>query len=81
MSEWKQHHMCADIQGLLRQSDKMLHKLFKLDDGSKPTGQYAREFLKLKLAKGWKVFPMDGCDNFDPQTGCKGHAMPEYKIT
>lgn len=36
-----------------------------------------REFLRYQLAMGRRVLPMDGCDNFDYQTGCLGHEKEE----
>ena len=34
-----------------------------------------RDFMKLQLAMGRRVLPCGDCDNFDYQTGCKGHEI------
>lgn len=66
-------HMCIDIQGVLRRSDKDLQALFH-EDGIKRTGKYVRDWLKLQLAKGKRVLPMgERCEGFDDVTGCPGH--------
>lgn len=61
-------HMALDIQGALRHSDRALAKMF-----NEKNGFIVRQTLKLELAKGHLVYPMDGCDNFDPIKGCLGH--------
>ncbi len=66
-------HMCMSIAGALKR--KSLKGLGNNDDGTPATDRQMREWLKYKQAMGWRVVPMDGCDNFDPQTGCKGHPI------
>ena len=70
-------HMCADIRGMLnnyRRKDS-LKDVFVDDNGKKLSDYEAREYLYDCLAKGWKVIPCGECDNFDYQTGCKGHEI------
>jgi hypothetical protein len=68
--------MCVDIEGVLRWPDKQLSMLFTENGVNRP-GRYVRDWLKLQLAHGKKVLPMGECDNFDYQTGCKGHPINE----
>jgi len=68
-------HMCANIEGLLKRSDSFLGKLFN-DDGKQVSGKRVREWLKQQLAEGKRVIPCGTCDNFDYQTGCRGHEVP-----
>lgn len=68
-------HMCANIRGMLRNHSRKgsLKNVFTDDNGHKLSDEEAREYLYDCLSKGWKVIPMADCDNFDYQTGCKGH--------
>ena len=67
-------HMCADIRGMLNNyTRKNSLKGVFTDAGRKLSHEEAREYLYDCLAKGWRVIPMCDCDNFDYQTGCKGH--------
>lgn len=71
-------HMCIDISGVLRWPNAKLQKLFYDKDGTPRSGAYVRDYLRLELAKGRRVLPMGTeCDNFDYQTGCKGHPQEE----
>lgn len=72
-------HMCLDIEGFLsnaRFPDKF-KGMFKHDDGSPMSPADARAELFACLRKGWRVIPLGACDNFDYQTGCRGHRGPE----
>lgn len=70
------HHMCVDIEGVLRWPDKDLRKLFT-DDGMQRSGKWIRDWLKLQLAQGRKVLPMSKeCEGFNYLTGCPGHPVP-----
>jgi hypothetical protein len=67
-------HMCVDIEGVLRWPDRKLAALFSDDDGTKRSGKYVRDWLKLQLAQGKKVLPMcKECKGFDYINGCPGH--------
>ena len=52
-----------------------LKGVFTTDTGRKLSHEEARDYLYDCLAKGWKVIPYGECDNFDYQTGCKGHSL------
>lgn len=72
-------HCCADIRGMLRYHSRKgsLKGVFTdTETGRKLSDEEAREYLYDCLAKGWRVLPMGDCDNFDYQTGCKGHPSP-----
>lgn len=66
-------HMCLCVAGALRWKDSRLAGLFTKDDGSECTGREAREYLKLQDYQGRRVIPIGDCDNFDYNTGCRGH--------
>jgi hypothetical protein len=72
-------HMCADIRGMLNNYTRKgsLKNTFTDETGHKLSHEEAREYLYDCLAKGWKVIPMGECDNFDYQTGCKGHRVED----
>lgn len=68
-------HMCIDLKGVIKNKfgKKSLKGLFTRQDGTECTHNEAMDYLLECLGKGWKVIPMGECDNFDYQTGCKGH--------
>lgn len=68
------YHLAISVEGALRNmSDCELRGMFKFDGGAPMTPHQARQSLKLELHRGRKVIPCTPCDNFDYQTGCKGH--------
>lgn len=74
------HHMCVDIEGVLRWSNGKIAKLFT-DEGEHKPGSVVRAWLKLQLAQGKRVLPMGECDTFSFQTGCPGHPVEEKPTT
>jgi hypothetical protein len=68
-------HLAADIRGMLENHKRKgsLKGVFKDSNGKPLTDEEARDYLYGCLAKGWRVIPFGDCDNFDYQTGCKGH--------
>jgi hypothetical protein len=75
-------HMCVDIEGVMRWPDGHLRRLFSEDDGSKKSGKFVRDWLKLQLHQGKRVLPMGKeCEGFSYQTGCPGHPVDETKPT
>lgn len=53
--------------GLLRLKDSQLSRLLEMN------AREARKELMIRKAKGDKLIPSDGCDNFCPVKGCLGH--------
>lgn len=71
-------HMCLDIEGAIKNSKVLKGCFIPLDDGRVlNTIAEIRDFLRGQLAMGRKVLPIGHCDNFDYQTGCKGHIIEE----
>ncbi len=67
------HHMCVDIEGVLRWSNTKLSRLFT-DDGIQRPGRTVRDWLKLQLAQGKRVLPIgEKCQGWSDVTGCPGH--------
>ena len=64
-----------DIEGFMRNAKfpRDYRRMFKHDDGRPMTPDEARSQLFAELRQGRRVIPMGDCDNFDYQTGCKGH--------
>lgn len=75
------YHLCIDINGVLRQTGREFAKNFKgvMKDSAGRLMSVAEVRVEFEQAqaRGWKVMPTTECDNFDYQTGCKGH--PEDK--
>lgn len=61
------YHLQASIEGLLSLSNYRLGKMFDRH------GATIRKELKERLAKGEKLIGAEGCEGFDPVTGCPGH--------
>ncbi len=71
------HHMCVDIEGVLRWPDRKLGKLFTVE-GAPQKGSVVRDWLKLQLAQGKRVLPIGtACEGFNFQDGCPGHPVTE----
>ncbi len=70
-------HLCVDIRGLLRKSDRELKGWIKDDSGRIVTPSEARELLLDEIAKGRKVLPgsYPPCEGFSYETGCPGHVQ------
>lgn len=68
------HHLCLSIAGAFRNFGKRkMTGLLQDDDGRNLSDKEVRDYLNECLVKGWRVIPCGDCDNFDYQTGCKGH--------
>lgn len=73
----KRYHCCLSIEGAIRNA-KDLKGCITLDDSRVLMSvKEIRDFMKKQLAMGRKVLPCGDCDNFDYQTGCKGHEVVE----
>jgi hypothetical protein len=68
--------MSLDIQGGINNA-KMLKGAITVDGKTLNTVKEVKDFLRGQLALGRRVLPMGDCDNFDYQTGCKGHPVEE----
>lgn len=73
-------HLALSVEGALRAKDREL-RCFTNDDGQDMTPKEVREHLKLAKFEGKKYIPLSPCDNFDFQTGCKGHDLPDEEET
>lgn len=69
-------HCCLDITGALKNA-KDFKGCITVDGKTLMTVKEIRDFLQAQLAMGRRVLPMGDCDNFDYQTGCKGHVVQE----
>ena len=67
-------HCCLDIKGGMKNA-RMLKGVITVDGHTLNTVKEIRGFLQEQLDMGRKVLPMGDCDNFDYQTGCKGHVV------
>ena len=72
----KRIHLCLDIEGGIINA-KELRGCINVDGKTLNTVKEVRDFLKGQLAMGRRVLPYGECDNFDYQTGCKGHIIEE----
>lgn len=77
-------HMSLDIRGFLinHSRDSDFAGMFTTDTGGRMEPRKARIALLDLLAQGKKFLPIGPCDNFDDQTGCKGHddSGPHYPL-
>lgn len=73
-----QIHLSLSVEGALRAPAKFL-KCFTDNQGREMTAKQVRAQLNLARFEGKKVIPMTPCDNFDYQTGCKGHVIEEHE--
>ena len=69
-------HMCLDISGGIKNA-RMLKGCIEVDGYTLKTANEVKSFLREQLAMGRKVLPMCECDNFDYQTGCRGHDVED----
>ena len=66
-------HLCADIEEAIENAMELRCCLTDENGKELYTVAMVREYLRGQLAKGRKYLPYGVCDNFDYQTGCKGH--------
>lgn len=71
------YHVELSIEGALKKSDEELDGLMNYEDGTPLTGAEARQELLKCKEKGWRLFPVGECPEFDHQTGCPGHPESE----
>lgn len=58
------HHIVTNIEGLLKQKDRLLGNLFNI------SGEDARKALEKLKSKGHKFVGSENCRHFDPIKGC-----------
>lgn len=66
-------HMSANVEGALR--NRSFSGLIS-DDGRELSEAEAEAQLRELQRHGVRLIAANGCDNFDPETGCRGHAYP-----
>ncbi len=70
------HHMNLSVKGALKQVPKNNKPSFaNNDDGTPMTNNQLRAYLQKADFEGKRVLPIGDCDNFDDQTGCRGHGI------
>ena len=69
-------HCCLDIRDGMMNA-RMLKGVITVDGHTLTTVKEIRSFLQKQLDMGRRVLPMGDCDNFDYQTGCKGHVVED----
>ena len=67
-------HCCLDLSGGMKNA-RMLKGCITVDGHTLQTVQEVKNFLQSQLDMGRRVLPMGDCDNFDYQTGCRGHYL------
>ena len=70
------YHCCLDISGGIKNA-RMWRNCITVDGKMLRTEKEIKAFLREQLSMGRRVLPMGDCDNFDYQTGCKGHPVEE----
>ena len=67
-------HPCLDIELFIKntKSDDEISWI-KSNEGNTLTNRQVIALLMMHQDKGHKFHPVDECDNFDYQTGCRGH--------
>lgn len=70
----KRMHICLDIEGGIKQAKELAGSI-KVDGRTLETAKEVKAFLRYQLALGRRVLPIGDCDNFDYQTGCRGHEV------
>ncbi len=72
------YHFSIDVEKGIK-SPLGLRGCITTDGKTLNTAAEVREFLRGQLALGRKYLPCGDCDNFDYQTGCKGHPKKEVE--
>lgn len=77
----KRIHLGLNVRGFLRNSRFPADYVgvFQHDDGRPMMPTEARDHLFDELANGHQVIPCGPCDNFDFQSGCRGHEDAEAR--
>ncbi len=67
-------HCSLDIEGASRKPQDWVNCI-TVDGKTLKTIEEVKSFFEEHLKLGHKVLPLGGCDNFDYETGCKGHKV------
>ena len=75
-------HCSLDIECFLESNKRkplsFWSGMFRDSEGCLLSAQEGIRFLNRELNKGHKLIPIgDGCEGFDPITGCPGHSLAE----
>lgn len=74
----KIHHMCTNIDGLLRNMKGKKINFLSDENGKEMSDKEARAAIAELQAKGHKLIPSGECEGFDPfGGGCPGHDVPD----
>lgn len=68
------YHMCVDCAGGLKRA-KDFKGCITVNGKVLNTVPEIKAFFQYHLNMGHRVIPCGDCDNFDWQTGCKGHPV------
>lgn len=78
----KIHHMCTNIDGLLRNMKGKKINFLSDENGREMSDKEARSAIAELKAKGHKLIPSGECEGFDPfGGGCPGHDVPDETET
>lgn len=69
-------HCCLEIRGGMMNA-RMLKGCITVDGHTLNTVKEIKSFLQEQLDMGRRVLPMGDCNDFDYQTGCRGHYVEE----
>jgi hypothetical protein len=56
-------------------------RMFQHRDGRRMSADEAKSYLLEMLAQGKRFIPVGECDNFDFNSGCKGHEQSEEAVS
>lgn len=69
------HHCSLYIESALKNAEQFVDCIEDENGNTLDTIEKVRAFFKEQQAMGRKVLPYGDCDNFDYETGCKGHTI------
>lgn len=79
----KKIHISQSVAGAIRDWSKNDWKRNAKSitvDGKYMSGEDLRDIWIELLASGTRYVPLGECDNFDPQSGCRGHELPDEEV-
>lgn len=69
-------HLHVSVDGALRNPEPYIGAV-KVDGKTLNTRAEVKAFFEYQRAMGRKLLPLGECDNFDYETGCRGHEIEE----